>query len=219
MRSSYLRRGLIYLIVIGALVAIFFTIYSSFSAGTEKVSESTLITMVDDGVIAKLEVRGEKVTAYAIEEGKTLIGYNTLDGEVVEGDKVKSTIDGDVGIYATFDAYGVAPDTWKQVDIEHISGGFNWGSLLSFLPLVFFGLLLWFLFRQARGSSNQALGFGRSRARLFSSINPTVTFDDVALTLDQSVCLGVIYVMSLSLRLCDHGVLVCSVLITVSNMR
>ena len=176
MRSSYLRRGIIYLIVIGALVAIFFTIFSSFSAGTEKVSIDTLMGMVDNEDVVKLEVRGESVTAYGI-EGESLSDYTTVDGDRVTGDKVKSTIPADTSVYELFEAYEVGP---TSVAIEAIPGGFNWSSLLSFLPLVFFGLLLWFLFRQARGSSNQALGFGRSKARLFSSINPTVTFDDVA---------------------------------------
>ena len=179
MSSKSLRRGLVYLVVIGALVAMFFTFFPS-SPGTEKVSEGTLMTMVEEGVIAKLEVRDESVTAYGI-EGASLADYVTVDDEPVKRDKVKSTIDNDVGIYDTFDAYGVTPDKWKQVDIQNISSsGFNWGILLNFLPLLFFGFLLWFLFRQARGSGSQAMSFGRSKARLFSSVNPTVTFDDVA---------------------------------------
>ncbi|MCK4242979.1 MAG: hypothetical protein KAX23_05475, partial [Dehalococcoidia bacterium] len=110
MSSKLLRRGLIYLVVTGALVAIFFTFFPS-SPGTEKVSEGTLMAMVGDEVIAKLEVRDESVTAYAI-GGASLADYVTVDDEPVKRDKVKSTIDNDVGIYDTFDAYGVTPDKW-----------------------------------------------------------------------------------------------------------
>jgi cell division protease FtsH len=61
------------------------------------------------------------------------------------------------------------------------SGGINWGGLLiNFLPLLIFGFLLFFLFRQARGANNQAMSFGRSRARLFPAARATVTFADVA---------------------------------------
>ncbi|MEE8618788.1 MAG: ATP-dependent zinc metalloprotease FtsH, partial [Dehalococcoidales bacterium] len=42
------------------------------------------------------------------------------------------------------------------------------------------GGLQFFLFRSERGANNQALSFGRSRARLFPADTPTVTFDDVA---------------------------------------
>ena len=61
------------------------------------------------------------------------------------------------------------------------STGFNWGGLLlNFLPLVLFGVLLFWLFRRAQGANSQAMSFGRSRARLFPANTPTVTFDDVA---------------------------------------
>ena len=67
------------------------------------------------------------------------------------------------------------------VDYEVKPSGFDWGSILiSFIPLLLFGALLLFLFRSARGANNQALSFGRSRARLFPPSTPTVTFDDVA---------------------------------------
>jgi len=66
------------------------------------------------------------------------------------------------------------------VEIEG-SSGFNWGGLfINFLPLLIFGGLLFFLFRQARGANSQAMSFGRSKARLLSASTPTVTFDDVA---------------------------------------
>ncbi len=67
------------------------------------------------------------------------------------------------------------------VEVNVNGGGINWGSLLSLLiPLLFFAFLMFFLFSQAKGVNNQAMNFGRSRARMFSSNTPTVTFDDVA---------------------------------------
>ena len=40
--------------------------------------------------------------------------------------------------------------------------------------------MFWFIFRQAQGSNNAAISFGKSKARMFSGDHPTVTFDDVA---------------------------------------
>jgi cell division protease FtsH len=40
--------------------------------------------------------------------------------------------------------------------------------------------LIFFMLRQAQGSNNQALSFGKSRARMFTGDQPTVTFEDVA---------------------------------------
>ncbi len=50
----------------------------------------------------------------------------------------------------------------------------------GFLPLIFVGALFFFLMRQAQSGNNQALSFGKSRARMFSGDKPTVTFADVA---------------------------------------
>ncbi|MGH2346452.1 MAG: ATP-dependent zinc metalloprotease FtsH [Chloroflexota bacterium] len=56
-----------------------------------------------------------------------------------------------------------------------------WLQVLGgFLPLLIFGALLFFMMRQAQGSNNQALSFGKSRARMFTGNRPSITFADVA---------------------------------------
>ena len=52
--------------------------------------------------------------------------------------------------------------------------------LTAFLPFLIIGGVLIFMMRQAQGSNNQALSFGKSRARMFMGNKPTVTFADVA---------------------------------------
>jgi cell division protease FtsH len=55
------------------------------------------------------------------------------------------------------------------------------GSLLPtlFLIAIMIGALWWFL-RQTQSGNNQAMSFGRSRARLLAGDKPSVTFNDVA---------------------------------------
>jgi cell division protease FtsH len=53
-------------------------------------------------------------------------------------------------------------------------------SVVYILPIILMGGVLWFIFRQAQGSNNAAMAFGKSRARMFSGDHPTVTFADVA---------------------------------------
>jgi cell division protease FtsH len=59
-----------------------------------------------------------------------------------------------------------------------------WGQVLavagSILPLILVAVLFLFLMRQAQGSNNQAIAFGKSRARVLTGEKPTITFDDVA---------------------------------------
>ena len=52
--------------------------------------------------------------------------------------------------------------------------------MLNFLPLIFFGGLILFMMRQAQGSNNQTMSFGRSRAKMMPFNRPTVSFNDVA---------------------------------------
>jgi cell division protease FtsH len=58
-----------------------------------------------------------------------------------------------------------------------------WGwlsALGGLIPLLFLGALIIFMLRQAQGSNNQAMSFGKSRARMFMGNKPNVTFTDVA---------------------------------------
>ncbi|HEY96892.1 MAG TPA: ATP-dependent zinc metalloprotease FtsH, partial [Dehalococcoidia bacterium] len=103
-----------------------------------------------------------------------------VDGEELlitktDGTKAKSVKEASTSIY---EIPGFVPGN-IIVDVKEPSG-FGWSVLINFIPLLIFGALLFFLFRQARGANNQAMSFGRSKARLFPANRVTVTFDDVA---------------------------------------
>jgi cell division protease FtsH len=95
----------------------------------------------------------------------------------------KSRKEAGVSIFTTFEKLGVTKTELDEIEIEVVPPGIwsDWGTLvITILPLVIFGALLFFMVRQAQGSNNQALSFGKSKARMFSGDKPTVTFDDVA---------------------------------------
>ncbi len=60
----------------------------------------------------------------------------------------------------------------------------SWLGLLTalgyILPFILLAGAFFFIFRQAQGSNNAAMSFGKSRARMFTGDHPTVTFVDVA---------------------------------------
>jgi len=78
---------------------------------------------------------------------------------------------------------GVTPEQLSKVSLE-VNPPSPWAGLLTLasylLPVILFGVLFWFIFRQAQGSNNAAMAFGKSKARMFSGEHPTVTFEDVA---------------------------------------
>jgi len=59
-----------------------------------------------------------------------------------------------------------------------------WVGVISMLgyaaPFIILAIVFWFVFRQAQGSNNAAMSFGKSRARMFTGDQPKVTFEDVA---------------------------------------
>jgi cell division protease FtsH len=77
-------------------------------------------------------------------------------------------------------AESLTPDRIK-IEIAPPSSWLTIVSVLGYvLPFVLLAGLFWWIFRQAQGSNNAAMSFGKSRARMFSGENPTVTFADVA---------------------------------------
>jgi cell division protease FtsH len=72
-----------------------------------------------------------------------------------------------------------------RVDVSYQSSSGTLGYLLaSLLPSLIFLLLIggfmFYIFRQTQGGNNQAMSFGRSRARMIAGDKPQVTFPDVA---------------------------------------
>ncbi|MDO8591811.1 MAG: ATP-dependent zinc metalloprotease FtsH [bacterium] len=71
-----------------------------------------------------------------------------------------------------------------KVEINNKPGGSGnsiWITLaINILPVVVIAAILIFMFRSAQGQGNQALSFGKSRARLYGNEKDKITFADVA---------------------------------------
>jgi len=158
MKSSWLRSSLIYIVILIAAVVLLSQLFPTVGKPTE-IGLDKAIAMSQNGEIAKITVEGDTLLITTTQDAKLKASTGNLT--LVDLKELGLKLDG--------------------VDYEVKPSGFDWGGLLiGFLPLVLFGALLFFLFRSARGANNQALSFGRSRARLFPPSTPTVTFDDVA---------------------------------------
>ncbi len=68
-----------------------------------------------------------------------------------------------------------------KIEIKPPSAWLGIATALGYLlPFILLAGVFWFVFRQAQGSNNAAMSFGKSRARMFTGDQPTVTFEDVA---------------------------------------
>jgi cell division protease FtsH len=108
---------------------------------------------------------------------KVVVDSDTLLVTTTDGKELKTDI-GVLNIVDLTDLGLVLPAGGYSIKL---SSGINWGSLLaSFLPILFIVFVFYWIFRKASGANNQAMNFGRSRARLFPANRVTITFADVA---------------------------------------
>ena len=166
MNANWSRNAFVYLLILVAGVALFLNIYRP-----DEVPEQITLTQLADGI------RAGRVQS---------IGVNGQEVQVImDANQPPSTTrrELDIPLTQTLIGLGVQPEQLNRVKItyEAPSNGGNWLALfINLLPLIFIAGLFFILFRQSQGSNNQALSFGKSRARLFTGDKPTVTFADVA---------------------------------------
>ncbi|MBN1371842.1 MAG: ATP-dependent zinc metalloprotease FtsH [Anaerolineaceae bacterium] len=106
---------------------------------------------------------------------------------VVYGDGVEkeAIIEPDATLVEQLLNFGVTADQLApsrvKVEIRAPSAWLDVLTMLGYiLPFIILGAVFFFIFRQAQGSNNAAMSFGKSRARMFTGDHPTVTFEDVA---------------------------------------
>tara|TARA_B100000809_G_scaffold266672_1_gene330643 strand:+ start:7931 stop:9757 length:1827 start_codon:yes stop_codon:yes gene_type:complete len=160
-----MRNSLIYLLIIVAVIAIFFTLFSQPLGGSQEISINEVVALTARGDVAAIEVRGD-----------------ILDILTVSGESLTSRKEEGASIVEILERSGVDPVTTNvEISVKGSSGLSSIiGILFNFLPLIFFGAVLLFMMRQAQGGSNQTFSFGKSRARVAMGNSPTVSFDDVA---------------------------------------
>jgi len=111
---------------------------------------------------------------------------NDLKIIMTSGAEKTSTKETETTLVEQLLALGVTPEELnpqKGIKIEIKPPGAFAGilnALFYILPFLLLGGAFFFIFRQAQGSNNAAMSFGKSRARMFTGDHPTVTFADVA---------------------------------------
>jgi cell division protease FtsH len=151
------------------MVMIAFFLYNQMSANQpqpESISLQQLASDIKDGDIATIKVEGDQLLI-----------------ERINGDQAVSYKEEGTTLVSTLNNLGVSAEQFQTVDISisEPSGLFNWLGILSWvLPVILISAFFLIIFRQAQSSGNQAMSFGKSRARMFTGEKPTVTFDDVA---------------------------------------
>ena len=170
--GKWLRTSIFWLLIALAIVVIVILIVHP-TSGTRQVTVSTILNDIKADIN-----KGQKDTLS--------VGNNTLTltrGASSDAPMESATVNDTFDITRVLKDSGIdyANNNLLVLQYETPNAIWGWlGALGGLLPFLFLGGLLIFMMRQAQGSNNQAMSFGKSRARMFMGNKSSVTFADVA---------------------------------------
>ncbi|GAP17756.1 ATP-dependent zinc metalloprotease FtsH [Levilinea saccharolytica] len=158
----------IYILLFMAIIALVVYSWSSQNSGQEAMTINQVADEIKRGQIAK------------IVQDETRLRITKTDGT-----QNTSNMDANASMVEQFLQLGVTADQLSPAAIQlEIKPPSPWLNVMTFasyvLPFLILAGAFFFIFRQAQGSNNAAMSFGKSRARMFAGDQPTVTFADVA---------------------------------------
>jgi len=124
------------------------------------------------------DVRDGKISKIVESVGDLTITYR-------DGTQKTAYIGQDTTLVEQLLSYGTTPEHLIPGDIKIETKAPNaWSGLLnilfSMIPVAIVIVAFWFFFRQTQGQNSSAMSFGKSKARMLTGENPTITFADVA---------------------------------------
>ncbi len=160
---------IIYILLFIAIIAMVFFTVNQQTASADEIALNQLAA----------DIKAGRVESIIEDDSRLEITYQ-------DSDDIKTSIkDPSTPLITQLVELGVTPEDLSSenlsVDIKLPSPLLGIVSIASYiLPFIILIGLFWFIFRQAQGSNNAAMSFGKSKARMFSGDHPTVTFEDVA---------------------------------------
>ncbi len=168
LNAKFLRNGIVMLVLVAGTAALLWTWVSSSSPQAQK----GYLQFLDD-------VRTGQVST-AVQDGE-LLTVKTSDGatyQVIVPNNITGDVARDMREVAKEGGQTLEADAYLKKQTPDTS--FVGLLLTGLLPLLVIGGFIFFMMRQAQGTNNQAMSFGKSRARMFLGNKTVVTFADVA---------------------------------------
>ncbi len=168
------KNSFVWLMILVAVVAIFLNAFPQ-SAATktpqlQEVDMQTVANWAKAGQVRRISV-GEDIITIEPEMGPNVIARKDTRTTMTE-------------VVAMLRDLGVTPEQLNKVKTIETAKTTDWNNIItivgSILPVIIIGGFLLFMLRQAQGANNQALSFGKSRAKMFANNKTPVTFADVA---------------------------------------
>jgi cell division protease FtsH len=169
--SSRLVRNSVLLVVLAVFgLALLWTYMLDGGEAPNQYSYGQLLADARDGKIETITKDGDRLVAKLVDQEEPLTAV--IPSELTD-------------VYANLGCTGGSDpgqfDCATFTAVEPSAAG-QWVGLLitALLPVLLIGAFIFFMMRQAQGTNNQAMSFGKSRARMFLGNKTVVTFNDVA---------------------------------------
>jgi cell division protease FtsH len=158
-----MRNGIVMLVLVAATAALLYALIQPTAPGTK--SYSYFYKDITGGNVSTIVRQGDTLT-------------------VTDADGQSYTVQSDAPAEGNWEVFR----GWNIPNLDKIDYKINtppdtgWIMLIltTLVPVVLVILFIFFFMRQAQGTNNQALSFGKSRARMFLGNKTVVTFADVA---------------------------------------
>ena len=158
--SQILRFGLFWAIIIFVALIFYATLFPA--SNLKDVALSDVVRRANDGKIAQLEIQGNDIKITPKDQSKP------TEHSVKESSNIYEQ--------------GLNKDAKVEVKIipPSTTGETMWNLAVMVVPVLIIVVFFMFMMRQAQGQNNQAMGFGKSKARLYGQDKEKVLFTDIA---------------------------------------
>lgn len=154
------RFGLFWAIII--FVALIFYAVLFPAANLKEAALSDVVRRANEGKIAKLEIQGNDIKVTGKDQNKPTERSVKESGSIYEQGLNKD---------AKVEVKVIPPST---------TGETVWNLAVMVVPVLIIVVFFMFMMRQAQGQNNQAMGFGKSKARLYGEDKEKIVFEDIA---------------------------------------
>lgn len=155
----------------GIVLLLIFLMYtqSNTPARGSRISLNELANQIKEGNVVAITVRGGNDVFVDLRTGTSVYYYKERETNLI----------------SALESFGVTSDHWdSRLEYAEYQGDNSmliFQSLILVLPIILVVVVLWRMMRSVRSGQDQAMSFGRSRARVTRDAErPQVTFADVA---------------------------------------
>jgi cell division protease FtsH len=165
-KNNKRRRGLKNFGFVAILLLIVAVVYAGYNQPSQlkNVPLSEVVSQANAGNYSKITVSGANLEITEKDKDKpTLKSQKDANDSLIKDDGVDQS-----KVTVEYKAPSDAGNLWANAAITII------------LPIILFGVLFFFVIRSAQGQGNQAMSFGKSKARLYGNEKDKIIFKDIA---------------------------------------